>query len=169
MGTLKPRAADTAMQRSTIARTPSVRACGGVIQAAIDQSVSEHAKTAIACTLTTAGASIARPCILFETSLSVKSDFPFLEKRKNSISSPRALRHRALEVMHRPGQAPCHLRFLSLTSALAALSHARSRWPSRVRCEACSANSRVRGPDRGARNRGYVRAALLCAGITEAY
>ena len=25
------------------------------------------------------------------------------------------------------------------------------------------------GPDRGARNRGYVRAALLCAGITEAY
>ena len=81
---------------------------------------------------------------LRETSLCVKSSVPE-KKRKNSISSPRALRHRALEVMHRPGQAPCHLRFLSLTSALAALSHARSRWASRVRCEACSANSRVRG------------------------
>ena len=86
MGTLKPRAADTAMQRSTIARTPSVRACGGVIQAATDQSVSEHAKTAIACTLTTAGASIARPCILFETSLSVKSDFPFLAQKEKTAS-----------------------------------------------------------------------------------
>ena len=99
-----------------------------------------------------------------ETSLCVKSS-QFPEKRKNSISSPRALRHRALEVMHRPGQAPCHLRFLSLTSALAALSHARSRWPSRVRCEACSANSRVRGGALTAELATVVMSALLCSAL----
>ena len=101
---------------------------------------------------------------LRETSLCVKSS-QFPEKRKNSISSPRALRHRALEVMHRPGQAPCHLRFLSLTSALAALSHARSRWPSRVRCEACSANSRVRGGALTAELATVVMSALLCCAL----
>ena len=101
---------------------------------------------------------------LRETSLCVKSS-QFPEKRKDSIFSPRALRHRALEVMHRPGQAPCHLRFLSLTSALAALSHARSRWPSRVRCEACSANSRVRGGALTAELATVVMSALLCCAL----
>ena len=102
--------------------------------------------------------------MLRETSLCEIVSVPG-NKRKNSISSPRALRHRALEVMHRPGQAPCHLRFLSLTSALAALSHARSRWPSRVRCEACSANSRVRGGALTAELATVVMSALLCSAL----